>query len=163
AVTAVSEDGAQPVTVSVAVQDASGHTVATASAPAALGDTPVSTDLDLRLDDPQLWSPEHPYLYTAVTRIQVDGRTVDQTSTPFGLRWFAFDPDHGLSLNGRPTKLHGVNLHHDLGALGAAVNPDAVRRQLTIMRSMGVNALRTSHNPPSPQMVQACQELGVLM
>ncbi len=79
------------------------------------------------------------------------------------MRWFRFDPANGFSLNGRPMKIYGVDLHHDEGALGAAVNKDALMRQMTTMKSMGVNALRTSHNPPSPEMVEVCQELGIVM
>ncbi|MDT7787929.1 MAG: beta-galactosidase, partial [Pseudonocardiales bacterium] len=83
--------------------------------------------------------------------------------TRTGIRYFAFDPDNGFSLNGAEMKLKGVNLHHDLGALGSAVSSDAIVRQLRIMKSMGVNAVRTSHNPPSPEFVRACEELGVLL
>ncbi|GHJ42216.1 glycoside hydrolase family 2 TIM barrel-domain containing protein [Streptomyces sp. TS71-3] len=104
-----------------------------------------------------------PALYTVHTSVSVYGRTRDETTTRFGFRHFAFDPDHGFSLNGRRTKLQGVNLHHDQGALGSAFHPDAARRQLTLMRQMGVNALRTSHNPPAPGLVGLCDELGVLL
>ncbi|MCZ9336570.1 hypothetical protein NGM37_02125, partial [Streptomyces sp. TRM76130] len=75
----------------------------------------------------------------------------------FGIRAFRIDPEEGFHLNGVHTKLKGVDLHHDLGALGAAVSADAVRRQLQIMKSMGVNALRTAHNPPDPAVVRACE------
>lgn len=74
-----------------------------------------------------------------------------------------FDPDDGFHLNGAHHKIKGVDLHHDLGALGAAVSADAIRRQMTIMKSMGVNAFRTSHNPPSPEMIEVCEELGIVM
>lgn len=90
-------------------------------------------------------------------------KTVDTYSTPFGIRTYRFDPDEGFSLNGVHTKIKGVDLHHDQGALGSAISIDAVRRQLSIMKSMGVNAFRTSHNPPSPQIIQACEELGIVM
>ena len=91
------------------------------------------------------------------------GRVVDRTTTTFGLRWFGFSPDAGFSLNGRRMKLQGVDLHHDQGALGAATSYDAVLRQMRIMKSMGVNALRTSHNPPSPEVIDVCQRLGIVM
>ena len=81
----------------------------------------------------------------------------------FGIRWFRIDPNEGFSLNGEYHKIQGVDLHHDLGALGAAVNRDALVRQMRIMKSMGVNALRTSHNPPSPEMIEVCEELGIVM
>ncbi|MFI0858658.1 glycoside hydrolase family 2 TIM barrel-domain containing protein, partial [Streptomyces sp. NPDC021098] len=83
--------------------------------------------------------------------------------TPFGIRHVTIDPDHGLTVNGEYTKLQGVDLHHDLGALGAAFHADAALRQLTIMKSMGVNALRTSHNPPAPEMIEICERLGIVM
>ena len=97
------------------------------------------------------------------TEVRQDRRTVDRTTTTFGVRWFRFDPTQGFSLNGRSMKIYGVDLHHDEGALGAAVNKDALMRQMKTMTSMGVNALRTSHNPPSPEMIEVCQELGIVM
>lgn len=149
--------------VTATVRDADGRQVARASAPATLIGDATTTPLDLRIDEPRLWSVERPYLYTVRTRVTVGGRVVDETSTPFGLRWTIFDPAHGFFLNGEWRKLKGVNLHHDLGALGAAFHPDAARRQLELMREMGVNALRTSHNPPAPQVITLCDELGILL
>lgn len=142
------------------VLDADGQQVAAKQTEVTLGSQPTDTKLDLRLTGPQLWSTDSPYRYTLVTRLSVGGKMVDETRTAFGLRWFAADPDHGFALNGKRSKLHGVNLHHDLGALGAAFHPDAARRQLEIMREMGVNSLRTSHNPPAPQLLELCDELG---
>jgi beta-galactosidase len=118
---------------------------------------------DIRVAQPRLWSPGDPALYTLETRLKRDGRVIDRTTTTFGIRWFELDPDAGFSLNGRPMKLQGVNLHHDQGALGAATSYAAVLRQLRIMKSMGVNALRTSHNPPSPEVIRACERLGIVM
>src|SRR3954454_23621909 len=118
---------------------------------------------DIRVAHPKLWSTRHPRLYTLETRLVDGGRELDRTTTTFGMRWFAFDPDGGFSLNGRHLKLQGVDLHHDQGALGAATNYEAVLRQMRIMKSMGVNALRTSHNPPSPELIDVCQRLGILM
>jgi beta-galactosidase len=118
---------------------------------------------DILIRRPRLWSTEHPNLYTLQTRLVRRGRVLDRASTTFGLRWFAFSPDAGFSLNGKRMKLHGVDLHHDQGALGAATNRGAVLRQMRIMKSMGVNALRTSHNPPSPELIDVCQRLGIVM
>ncbi|SDY12266.1 beta-galactosidase [Amycolatopsis xylanica] len=131
------------------VQDATGRVVAKGA--------------DLRVDRPILWTTDKPYLYTLVTKVSVDGRVTDTVRTRFGIRWFAFSPDNGFSLNGKAQKLQGVNLHSTLGALGAAVNRDAIVQQLTKMKSMGVNAVRTSHNPPSPEFVAVCEELGLLL
>jgi beta-galactosidase len=145
------------------VKNAEGRVVGSGSTPLTVGAEPRTAGVDIRIANPALWSTDRPYLYTVETQVLVDGRRTDATSTQLGIRWFAFDPDDGFSLNGRPMKLQGVNLHHDLGALGAAVNEDAIVRQLTIMKSMGVNAVRTSHNPPAPELVQACAAMGILM
>ena len=90
-------------------------------------------------------------------------KVVDRYVTPFGIRTIAFDKTKGFVLNGRVTKLQGVRNHHDLGALGAAVNRRATVRQLEILKAAGVNAIRTSHNPPSPELLDACDRLGLLL
>ncbi|HEY8984918.1 MAG TPA: glycoside hydrolase family 2 TIM barrel-domain containing protein [Streptomyces sp.] len=113
--------------------------------------------------DPELWDFTDPKRYRLETELRVRGELVDTYSTVFGLRAFRLDPDDGFELNGKHAKLKGVDLHHDLGALGSAVNADAIRRQMRIMKSMGVNALRTSHNPPSTEMIRVCEELGIVM
>ncbi|MCF3129748.1 glycoside hydrolase family 2 TIM barrel-domain containing protein, partial [Streptomyces olivochromogenes] len=118
---------------------------------------------ELTVVKPALWDFEAPHRYTLETELRVGGTLTDACRTMFGIRTYRFDPDEGFSLNGVPAKVKGVDLHHDLGALGAAISIDAVRRQMTLMKSMGVNALRTSHNPPSPQMIQACEELGIVL
>ncbi|GAB2966811.1 DUF4982 domain-containing protein [Amycolatopsis acidiphila] len=151
--------GAGGAELTTTVRDAEGRAVARASAPV----TAATTGTDLRVSHPVLWSTDRPYLYTVDTQLSVRGKVTDSTTTTFGIRWSTFDPDHGFSLNGKAMKLQGVNLHHDLGALGSATDYGAVLRQLEIMKSMGVNALRTSHNPPSPQVIEACQRLGIVM
>ncbi|MGW3199385.1 glycoside hydrolase family 2 TIM barrel-domain containing protein [Streptomyces sp. NPDC001118] len=140
-----------------------GRTVARTATTVAVSEQATETH-ELTVDQPLLWdvtTPEH--RYTLHTELRVAGRTTDTYETPFGIRGYRFDPDEGFSLNGAHTKIKGVDLHHDQGALGAAISVDAVRRQMRIMKSMGVNALRTSHNPPSPQMIQVCEELGIVM
>jgi beta-galactosidase len=112
---------------------------------------------------PQLWDLQTPVLYKAVTTIKVDGEVTDQYETPFGIRTIEFSASEGFKLNGRYMKLQGVCLHHDLGPLGSAVNRRATERQLEIMKSMGVNAVRTSHNPPSPELLEYCDKLGILV
>ena len=112
----------------------------------------------LYVADPQLWSCRRPYLYTLETHF--NSEVYHQR---IGLRTYRFDPDSGLYVNGEPVKLHGVCLHHDLGALGAAFHEKAARRQLTLMKEMGVNALRTAHNPPARQVMNLCDELGILV
>jgi beta-galactosidase len=118
---------------------------------------------ELGVSDPRLWSFASPHMYRVDTELLVGGRPVDTYTTPFGFRHAVLDPDRGLSLNGVHTKIQGVDLHHDQGALGAAVNRDALLRQMTLMKSMGVNALRTSHNPPAPELISVCEELGIVM
>jgi beta-galactosidase len=162
--TAVNErGGAEQVDVVSKVKDAHGRVVAARSVPLSVGAEPRTGGVDIRVDHPALWSTDSPNLYTVDTELAVRGKVVDRSSTRVGIRWSAFDPNEGFTLNGKPMKLYGVDLHHDLGALGAAVNRDAVVRQMTIMKSMGVNALRTSHNPPSPELVDVCEQLGIVM
>ncbi|MEU2423379.1 glycoside hydrolase family 2 TIM barrel-domain containing protein [Streptomyces sp. NPDC007851] len=146
------------------IADADGRTVArTATTVTADDSGETAATHELVVGKPRLWGIESPYRYTLHTELRVAGTTVDTYRTVFGIRQYRFDPDEGFSLNGVHTKIKGVDLHHDQGALGAAVSADAVRRQMTIMKSMGVNAFRTSHNPPSPQMIEVCEELGIVM
>jgi beta-galactosidase len=117
----------------------------------------------LEIADPQRWDIAHPYLYTAFSTVRDGTRVLDRYTTSFGVRTIEFDLRKGFLLNGRHLKLQGVCNHHDLGALGAAVNRRATERQLQIMKSMGVNAIRTSHNPPSPELLEFCDRLGLLV
>jgi beta-galactosidase len=144
------------------ITDRKGRTVARTSSTATVTGEKTETH-ELTVRRPELWDFEAPHRYTLHTELRVGGRTTDTYRTVFGFRTFRFDPDEGFFLNGTHHKIKGVDLHHDLGALGAAVSIDAVRRQMEIMRSMGVNALRTSHNPPAPEVIQVCEELGVIM
>ena len=115
------------------------------------------------VDAPSLWSPETPYLYKASSKIYVDGRQVDEYTTRFGIRSIEIVADKGFFLNGRHRKFQGVCNHHDLGPLGAAVNVAALRRQLTLLKDMGCDAVRTSHNMPAPELVELCDEMGFMM
>ena len=113
--------------------------------------------------DPVLWSVDDPYLYKAVFRIYQDDKIIDEVSKTFGIRQIDFDSEKGFLLNDLPLKIHGVCMHHDLGALGAAFNKEAARRQLTILKEMGCNAIRFSHNPPAAAMLDLCDEMGFLV
>lgn len=113
--------------------------------------------------DPQLWSPESPALYTARTTLKVDGKAVDSYDTRFGIRKLEYIPEKGFFLNGEPTKFKGVCNHHDLGPLGAAVNRSALRHQIELLKDMGANAIRTSHNMPAPELVELCDEMGMML
>ncbi len=109
------------------------------------------------------WDIDNPYLYTLRSELLIDGVVADTEDTRFGFRLIDFTTHRGFFLNGRYLKLNGVCLHHDLGALGAAVHPDAIRRQLTLLKSMGVNALRTAHNPPAKIFMDLADEMGFLI
>jgi beta-galactosidase len=126
-------------------------------------DSLISVLQSFEIRNPQMWSVETPYLYTAKTFIYVDGKLTDNYETTFGIRTFNFDAEKGFFLNGNPLKIHGVNQHHDLGTLGAAVNTRAIERQLEILKEMGCNAIRTAHNPPAPEFLDLCDKMGFLV
>lgn len=117
----------------------------------------------LTLPKPRLWSLEDPYRYQVRTEVLVDGQLLDTYTTPLGVRTFRFDAEKGFFLNGKATKINGVCLHHDLGCLGAAVNRRAIQRQLGIMKEMGCNGIRCSHNPPAPELLELCDEMGFIV
>ncbi len=115
---------------------------------------------------PRLWGPppqQRPHRYVAVTTVSQGDQVVDTYETPFGIRTLKFDPNEGFFINGEHILLNGVNNHHDLGALGAAVNYRALQRQLEMLRDMGCNALRTSHNPPAPELLELTDKMGFLV
>lgn len=146
--------GAKPV-IRHTVTDAQGKVVATTKGNA--------TSAKLKVRKPILWSVEKPYVYQVRTEILVNGKTVDDVVTTTGFRSFLFDPQKGFSLNGKSMKLNGVCEHHDLGCLGAAFVEDAMHRKLQILKGMGVNAIRCSHNPPAPQLLNMCDTMGLIV
>lgn len=117
---------------------------------------------DLAVKNPMLWSPETPYLYKAISRVYVKGQLKDQLTSRFGIRQISYLPSTGFSLNGQSRKFKGVCLHHDLGPLGAAINISALRRQLRILKDMGCDAIRSSHNMPSQEQLDLCDEMGFM-
>lgn len=112
---------------------------------------------------PHLWSIESPYLYKAVTQVIVGGKVIDEYATSFGIRTFVFDKDKGFLLNGKHVKINGVCNHHDLGCLGSAVNTRTLQRQLQLLKAMGCNGIRTSHNPPAPELLDLCDRMGFIV
>jgi beta-galactosidase len=118
---------------------------------------------ELKVLDPIRWDIKSPYLYKAVSEVKIAGETVDRYETKFGIRTLRLDPGEGFFLNGRNIKLKGVNLHHGLGPLGIAFSRRAAERQLEIMKEMGCNAIRTAHNPPAPEQLDLCDEMGLLV
>jgi beta-galactosidase len=117
----------------------------------------------VQIANPKLWDTKNPNLYTAITTIEQNGKIVDQYETVFGIRTVKFDADKGFFLNGEHVKLNGVCDHHDLGALGTAINTRALQRQIEILKEMGDNAIRTSHNPPAPELLELCDRMGMLV
>ena len=115
------------------------------------------------IQTPTLWSPDMPALYSAETRLYEGDQLKDIYTTPFGIRSIEIIPNKGFFLNGEKTVFKGVCNHHDLGPLGAAVNDAAIRRQIRILKDMGCNAIRTSHNMPAPELVRACDEMGMML
>ena len=117
----------------------------------------------IKVSKPKLWSCESPYIYTLRTEIVAGGKVVDTYETTAGFRTFKFDAAKGFSLNGKSMKINGVCQHHDLGCLGAAINEDALHRQLRILKEMGTNAIRCSHNPPAPELLAMCDTMGFIV
>ena len=159
--TDVVNDSAAPVEVTVTntvveTEDSASSTVTVAS-----GETVTATASPV-VSTPKLWSVDDPDLYTVRTQLSVNGQVVDTVETTFGFRYYSFDSS-GFHLNGENVKLNGVCLHHDQGALGAAAYDDAMYRQLSIMKDMGVNAIRTSHNPADQHFIDLCNQLGLLV
>jgi hypothetical protein len=118
---------------------------------------------DLNVPYPQLWDLEHPNLYLLKTNVLQNGEIIDETTTITGIRSFTFDPDTGFSLNGKQMKMKGVCIHHDAGVLGSAVPREVWKRRLQTLKEIGVNAIRTSHNPQTPDVYDLCDELGILV
>ena len=118
---------------------------------------------ELELVHSSRWSLEAPVLYTLRNTVSVGGNDLDQTKTTFGIRTLGFDPNRGFTLNGQSVKMKGVCIHHDAGSIGAAVPDEVLERRLRLLREIGVNAIRTSHNPPAPELLSICDRLGLLV
>ncbi|HEU5365590.1 MAG TPA: glycoside hydrolase family 2 TIM barrel-domain containing protein [Hanamia sp.] len=155
------------IVLKTTLYDASGKEIATdsknATIPESVEEKPFSLDRSFNVKNPNLWSLERPYLYKAVSQIILDGKTIDSYETKFGIRTFYFDADKGFFLNGKHVKILGVCDHHDLGALGAAINTRAIERQLQMLKAMGVNGIRTSHNPPAPELLDLADKIGFIV
>ena len=120
-------------------------------------------EVGLKVKNPHLWSVEDPYIYKVRTQVLVGGKVVDEVWTTTGFRDFKFDAETGFWLNGKNFKLNGVCEHHDFGCLGAAVNEDAMHRKLSKLKAMGVNSIRSSHNPPAPELLNMCDTMGIIV
>lgn len=117
----------------------------------------------LELSHPSRWALETPVLYTLRNTVITGDHAADQTETPFGIRTLEFEANRGFALNGQPLKMKGVCIHHDAGSIGAAVPAQVLERRLRLLREIGVNAIRTSHNPPAPELLALCDQLGLLV
>jgi beta-galactosidase len=148
---------------SVAV-DSAGREVARADTPFSLAaGQKVELEQRLQVEAPGLWSVESPTLYTLRSQVRNGARVADEAGTTFGIRSIAYDKDRGFLLNGRRVKMRGVNLHHDAGGLGTAVPESIWLSRLQTLKAMGANAIRTSHNPPAPELLDLCDRLGLLV
>ncbi|RYF11863.1 MAG: DUF4982 domain-containing protein, partial [Flavobacteriales bacterium] len=154
--TKVSDAGIKLVTE---ILDASGKRIASDTAKTFFGN---EADQNIQVTNPSLWSPENPYLYTAVSKVYEGNELKDVVKTKFGIREISYQASKGFSLNGQVRKFKGVCLHHDLGPLGAAINIAALKRQLTILKKMGCDAIRSSHNMPSLEQLELADEMGFM-
>ncbi|MDE3741796.1 beta-galactosidase GalB [Maribacter polysaccharolyticus] len=150
-------------TLSTTIKSSKGETVATSTNTLDLSGTSVELEDKLVVQNPILWQLDDPHLYTAISVLLKKGTPIDNYNTTFGIRAIKYSQEKGFELNGEQVKFKGVCLHHDLGPLGSAVNYRATERQLEIMKGMGVNAIRTSHNPPSPEQLILCDKMGILV
>ncbi len=152
----------QRATVKSLIFDHEGRQVAQSSQLAVLNGSTILNE-QLEIANPRLWSDTYPYLYRVETSVWVNNKLVDRYVTPLGIRSFSFDADRGFILNGKELKIRGVCNHHDLGALGTAFNVRAAERQLEMLKGMGCNALRTSHNPPASALLDLCDRMGFIV
>lgn len=145
------------------VYDAEGRCVAQSTTPCVAHEGKNTVSQKIKMTNAKQWWPHAPYIYKVVSQL-IDGKKVlDRDTTTMGLRNIAFDAKTGFAINGRNTKLNGVCLHGDLGCLGSAINEDALYRQLRMMKDMGANAIRCSHNPPAPELLHMCDTMGLMV
>jgi beta-galactosidase len=157
-------EGKNRITLKTTIYDAKRRKVASVTTTGiALEDSVTTIEQKLEISHPNLWSIENPYLYKALCQIEYDGKVLDDYETPFGIRYFNFDSEKGFFLNGKHVKIKGVCNHHDLGCLGAAINTRALERQLEMLKEMGCNGIRTSHNPPAPELLNLCDKMGFIV
>ncbi len=154
----------QKVLIKTTVLNKEGEKIAETETPALVKkDSLVEVNQELTVKNPELWSIENPYLYKAITTIEYNNQICDNYNTTFGIRTFEFTVSKGFFLNGKHVEIHGVCDHSDLGCLGAAVNKRAIERQLEILKNMGCNGIRTSHNPPAPELLDLCDKMGFIV
>jgi len=155
-----------PITIKTTIYDASNHAVAAGGEiipKDELKDSVIISNQLISVKQPFLWSVNNPYLYKVITQVWCGDKIVDTYTTPLGIRYFNFDVNKGFTLNGKHLKILGICDHHDLGSLGSAMNTRALERQLQILKAMGCNAIRTSHNPPAPELLNLADKMGFII
>ena len=157
----VQDTGNKNIGIETSIRSLSGKELAHNKKTLLPGETTVTQSLDIY--NPLLWNIETPWLYTVVSKLTVDGVLSDIYKTPFGIRAISFDNNNGFFLNNKKVRIQGVCLHHDLGPLGIAINYRALERQLEMLKEMGCNAIRTSHNPPAPELLELCDKMGFVV
>jgi len=160
--TEIENSGEQEVRILTEIHDATGKVVTQKDNTLKINHN-MPFEQNFIVDNPNLWSPENPYLYKAISKVYVGDKLADTYTTRFGIRDIKLIADKGFFLNGERRKFQGVCNHHDLGPLGAAINVAALRRQLTLLKDMGCDAIRTAHNMPAPELVELCDEMGFMM
>ncbi len=158
----IDEEAIPPVILSTSIYNNKGKKVGESSSSIELAKTN-GVQQEIIVNDPELWSIENPVLYKAISQIKTNGEVMDDYETSFGIRYFEFDSLKGFSLNGNSLKILGVCNHHDLGCLGTAINTRALERQLEILKEMGCNGIRTSHNPPAQELLDLCDKMGFIV
>ena len=157
-------DKVQAVTLTTVIINPEGKEVVHSSTNESINsNSSVEANQNIDVKSPSLWSLDKPLLYKVISKIEIDNAVVDTYETPFGIRYFDFDRAKGFLLNGKQIKIKGVCDHHDLGSLGAAINTRAIERQLQLLKEMGCNGIRTSHNPPAPELLDLCDKLGFVV
>ncbi len=154
----------QQISVKTTVLNKKGDIITETETPAlVIKDSIVEVNQELTIKNPKLWSIENPHLYKAITAIEYNNQICDDYRTTFGVRTFEFNVSKGFYLNSKHVEINGVCDHSDLGCLGSAVNIRAIERQLEILKNMGCNAIRTSHNPPAPELLNLCDKMGFIV
>ncbi len=157
-------DATQDIVVRQILEDVAGQEIATVSQSVRMeANSRTGVSQEFTVATPHLWTIDDPYLYTLVTKVEAGKKLLDEYRTTVGIRSFTFDVEKGFILNGKNIKINGVCNHHDLGCLGTAVNTRALERQLEILKGMGCNGIRCSHNPPAPELLDLCDRMGFIV
>ncbi len=154
----------EPVTLTTIICNAENKKIAKISSEVIIQkDSAIEIEQELVVKNPKLWFDDNPYMYKIISTVKCEGKVCDNYKTPLGIRSFVFDREKGFILNGKHIKIRGVCDHHDLGCLGSAINKRALERQLELLKNMGCNGIRTSHNPPAPELLDLADKMGFIV